>query len=131
MNEKELNKYSIKGISIQQDSNSSSYFIILVYDSQEVADFMYKVLSTSNFKLEVKLDYKTKIYDLALVLKYNLEKDIVYAYCTEETSDDYPPLQFLNNASVKFLTTGVQKNNDAHYYYHKPLLHLETIFHPN
>ena len=118
-------------ISIQKNSQGEA-FLILAAPTEEQADFMYRVMSLSRLKLEINISKETKTYIISLVFRYNTEKEIEYQRDTELTSDDYPPLLWLNNGSVKYITTGTQlKENLNQFLYKRPLLHLDCAFFQN
>ena len=125
-----LNLFSWQEISIQKD-NSGNCFLILA-TTEEKSKLMYEIISMSRLKIEINIDPVSKIYSLSLVFRYNQSKEIVYSYDTGLTSEIYPPLIWLTNGTVNFITTGVQsENNLNHFSYKKPLLHLDVMYHPN
>lgn len=125
-----LDFFSWSEISIQQD-DLGNWFLILA-TTKEQSIFIYNIISLSPLKLEISIDPITKVYSFNLVFRYNEFKDIEYFYNTNLTSEGYPSLLKLNNGSVKFITTGVQNQKNANeYYYYKPLLPLDCVFHPN
>jgi len=125
-----LNQFSWHEISIQKDSSGDCFLILATTD--EKAKLIYDIISICSLRLEVHIDQTTKIYSISLVFNYNQNKDIEYSFDTGLTSEIYPPLIWLTNGTVNFITTGVQsENNPTHFSYKKPLLHWDVMYHPN
>lgn len=125
-----LNQFSWHEISIQKDISGNCFLILA--STEEKSQLIYDIMSNSAFRLEVQIDPITKIYSFRLVFRYNKIKDIEYSYDTKLTSEMYPPLVWLTNGTVKFITTGMQSDKDQNLFsYRKPLLNLECQFYPN
>lgn len=126
-----LNEFTWCDISIQKDL-SNNCFLILVCENEERKNLIYNILSKCAVKLELFIDPDTKIYSFNLVFRYNHEKEIEFSYNTRLTTEGYQPLLWLNNGTVKFITTGTMtQNNEREYSYYKPLLNLDCLLMPN
>lgn len=125
-----LNQFSWHEISIQKDISGNCFLILA--STEEKSKLIYNIISISTLRLEVHIESVTKIYSIGLVFRYNQIKDIEYYYDTGLTSEIYPPLIWMTNGTVKFITTGTQsETNPNQFTYKKPLLNLDCQFYPN
>ena len=107
---KKLKEINWKDISIQKIINNE-IVLILICESIEQANSLMNILNSNSFELETMIGKKSKCYFLNLKfsnceLKYNTN-------CTKE---NYPPIEWLGNALVKYISCGIWlKNGDAWY----------------
>ncbi len=132
MNENALAEiFTWSDFSIQNDGNNN-WFLILIYDSEDRKAIAYEVMSKTSLKLEVTIDPISKIYTFSLTFKFNAEKLVAYSFNTNLTSEGYGGLVYLNNGSVKFITTGTAAlDNPLNLMYLRPLLPLFCQTIPN
>jgi hypothetical protein len=89
-------------ISIQKNANGD-YILILVTPNENDASNLYDLIVTNSFDLLVLIDKTKNTYSINLEF---LNSDYVIGYDTARTADSYPPLKWLSNAQVKYITTG-------------------------
>lgn len=90
-------------ISVQQTATGAK-ILILICKTKKQAATLLKMLHENAFDLQVSINEKTKRYHLALSFsdsEYGIGCD------TGKTEKQYPPLGWLKNNSVKFVTTGI------------------------
>ena len=125
-----LDEFTWNDISIQKDSNDNCFLILATTEAR--SNLIYNIISHCSLRLNIHIDPSTKIYSLSLVFRYNQIQNIEYSRSTELTSEIYPPLIWLTNGTVKFITIGVQsEQNPNHFSYISPLLNLTVMYHPN
>jgi len=86
--------------------------LIFLCENKSMADNLYDLLSTNNYKLTIGVGLK-KNYKFELDF---LDKGFKFQYDTEQTTGSYPPLLWLANQSVGFVTTGIKGEGQQRYW---------------
>jgi len=98
----DLEKINWSDISIQKNTDGDN-ILILVTPNENDANRLYNLITANSFNLLVLIDKTKNTYSINLEF---LESDYAAGYNTERTADDYPPLKWLSNAQVNYITTG-------------------------
>lgn len=111
-------------IIIDSDKNC---LLILICKEENGKNGFYNLLTNYDFKLLTFIE-DDKTYTISI------EFDIAnrsLSYSTNLTSEQYPPLIWLNNGTVKYITTGLWLAEGTMSDYYKPLIPLYGRIHNN
>lgn len=93
--------------SIQQMQNEKNVLILMCED-ENCSNKLNQILHSNPFDLKVSLEDKTNNYILTFEF---IETDLVFQLKTGRNEQTYPPVTWLKEGKVKFITTGVWGKN--------------------
>ena len=102
----DLDKLLWRDISIQKLKSGESVFI-LIFETQQQGEELLKLLKGNAFSIKIFIDPITNHYRLSLLFT-NSEYGIHYD--TGRTEQDYPPLKWIKDNQIKYITTGIWLN---------------------
>lgn len=91
-----------KDISIQKLPNGQ-HILILICDTTDQSNRLMDMLKNNEFDLNITIN-KDKHYILSLAF---LNSEYTIGYNTNETKENYPPLDWLAKSLVKYISTGI------------------------
>ena len=99
----DLEKLTWRDISIQKLKSGVS-IIILIFETKHEGELLLKMLHNNAFSLRAFIDMSTKNYILSLEFS---DSEYGIRYDTERTEVTYPPLKWIKDNEVKYITTGI------------------------
>lgn len=117
----------IDQIKIYLGGNDVKIVLTLQCSSKEIADKLHSILLVNLFKLDVRISPQG-VYSVEIV--FTEHEDLVLGINTGYTKDEYPPLQFLSNQQVNFITTGY-RDDQGNLQLIEPHKSLENLIHLN
>src|SRR5882757_2716703 len=99
----DLDKLTWRDISIQKLTNNTS-LLILIFESKNEGEVLLKMLHNNTFSLKAFIDKSTGNYILSLEFA---ESDYALHYDTERNETSYPPLKWIKEKTIKYITTGI------------------------
>lgn len=126
LTEKEIVGILWRDISIQKMANDR-FVLILICKQKDQAKRLLEALHNNPFSLEIFIN-KLRHYTLRIEF---LNFEFYIKYDTERTKENYPPLVWLTNHLVKYITTGIWQSETAEgnriCWYDLNVKELETI----